>query len=143
MKGFNNPREAIFTISVLLIVSVSVMMTYVYLQAIPIPEKFENHITGNTKYISGEFAKYILACYHTYKSSKDTYQDCYVLHIRTKDTLTRKDILDKIPAGSIPRENILFSGAGTYLAKKDTNTTFKITYDGKENVKITKMDEII
>ncbi len=144
MKGFNSPQEAIFTISVILIVAVSVMMTYIYLQAIPIPQKFENNIAGDAKYISGEFAKYVVACYQSYKSSKETRQDCYVLHIRTEETIQKTDILNKISDNSIPHEYIRFSDNNKYLVKKDTSTTFKITYDGPENIlEIKKMDEII
>ncbi|MFH1431979.1 MAG: hypothetical protein ABIG84_02065 [archaeon] len=144
MKGFNSPQETIFTISVILIVAVSVMMTYIYLQTIPIPQKFENNIAGDAKYISGEFAKYVVACYQSYKSSKETRQDCYVLHIRAKETVQKNDILNKIPENLISREYIHFSDDNTYLAKKNTNTTFKITYYGPESrLEITKMDEII
>ncbi|MEA3342579.1 MAG: hypothetical protein U9Q92_00295 [archaeon] len=144
MKGFKSVQEAIFTISVVLIVAVSVVMTHVYLQSIQIPDRFENHIAGDTKEISSWFAKYAITCYRAHKPLEPAREDCYVLHIKTKDTLTKKHVLDKIPQNLVPHEYIEFSGKGRYLAKKNTNTTFKITYDGfKNKLEITKIDDTL
>jgi len=144
MKGFKSVQEAIFTVSVILMVALSVMMTYTYLQTIPIPTNFENHITGNTEEISSRFAEYAIACYYTQKNKEQTKEDCYVLHIKTKDTLTKDSLLNKIPKSRLPHNIIQFSDSKPDLARKDTDTTFKITYDSfARKLLITKIDETL
>ncbi len=141
MKGFKSVQETIFTVSVMLMVAVSVMMTYTYLQSIPIPTNFENRITGDSEDIYSRFAEYAIACYHTQKNLKPSKEDCYVLHINSKDILTKKDLLNEISSNKLPHEHIQFSDTKPNLARKDTETTFKITYDGFiHKLLITKID---
>ncbi|RLG13884.1 MAG: hypothetical protein DRN71_03995 [Candidatus Nanohalarchaeota archaeon] len=140
-KAFKNVQETIFTVSVILMVALSVIMTYTYLQSIPIPTNFENHITGSTEDISSRFAECAVACYYTQKNKKQTKEDCYILHIRTKDTLTKESLLNKIPQSRLPHNIIQFSDSKSCLARKNTDTTFKITYDSfKNKLLITKLD---
>ena len=141
MKAFKSVQETIFTVSVIVMVALSVMMTYTYLQSIPIPTNFENHITGNTEEISSRFAEYAIACYYTQKNKKQTKEDCYLLHIRTEDALAKESLLNKIPKSRLPHDMIQFSDAKSYLARENTDTTFKITYDSFiHKLLITKLD---
>lgn len=143
MKGFKNAQEAMMTLAVVLIVTTSIAMTYVYLQGIRVPEYFEKTITGDANEIASSVARHITACYTTHKSISDKREDCYVLHIRPTDVVTKKDVLNKIPQEMISGGDISFKDSGLNIAAKNSNTTVKITYNGpKKEIIITKVDEI-
>ena len=146
MKGFKNAQEAMLTLAVVLIVTTSVAMTYVYLQTIKVPEGFEKKISGDANEIASSVARHISACYTTHKSSGDKREDCYVLHIYTNGAVTKKDVLNKIPPELISLKDISFTDNGQYIAAKNSNTTIKITYYGKgpeKEIIVTKVDEIL
>ncbi len=143
MKGFKNAQEAMLTLAVVLIVTTSVAMTYVYLQGIRVPEGFEKTISGDANEIASSVARHISACYTTHKSGGDKREDCYVLHIYTRGAVTKKDVLNKIPEELISGGDISFTDNGLNIAAKNSNTTVKITYNGpKKEIIITKVDEI-
>ena len=144
MKALKSVQETIFLVSVIVMVALSVIMTYTYLQSIPIPINFENYITGDIEEISSSFAEYAIACYYTQKNKKQTKEDCYLLHIRTEEALTKESLLNKIPQSRLPHNIILFSDSRSYLARKNTATTFKITYDSFiHKLMITKLDDAL
>ncbi len=144
MKAFKTVQETIFTVSVIVMVALSVIMTYTYLQSIPIPTNFEQYLTGNSNDISSRFAECAVACYYTQKNKKQTKEDCYILHIRTEDTLAKESLLNKIPQSRLPHNMIQFSDRNPNLARENTDTTFKITYDSFiHKLLITKLDDAL
>ena len=145
MKGFKNAQEAMMTLAVVLIVTTSVAMTYVYLQGIRVPEGFEKTISGDANEIALSVARHNSACYTTYKSSGDKSEDCYVLHLNASGAVTKKDVLNKVSQELISGGDISFRDDGLNVAAKNSKTTIKIKYKGtgtKKEIIVIKMDEI-
>jgi len=143
MKGFANAQDAMMTLAVILIVGTSVAMTYVYLQGIKVPEGFEKTINGNANEVSSTVARHVSACYSTHKGGDMPGEDCYVLHIYTKDGLTKKDVLNKISQETVPPDAVSFPDQGQYVVNKNTNSTIKIKYDELKRIVIVKsLDDI-